>query len=150
MKISSFTIYFFALKQNMRDMIPQPTKAKPDEWVIVPRPTSGVTIQPKANITAPTRAEAAPALSCSSLSAITVELVKHKPMQVRSEAANTSYAQNGPSASMTKHSQRAEMRMPMAPDRVLCIGVLNFTETADPKPMRIALKPKIMLYAKAE
>ena len=65
----------------------------PVETMILPRPTSGETIPPKANPSAPSSAEAVPALSCSQSIASVLEAVKVSPSIDKRPISSTSYIQ---------------------------------------------------------
>ena len=59
----------------------QTTKAAPVEYIVLPRPTSGETMPPKANPAAPSRADAVPDSERVHSMASVVEVVKVRPIE---------------------------------------------------------------------
>ena len=87
-----FTIdYFLLCGSKNSEKEAHTTKRMPMERIMSPIPTNGETMPPKRKMMAPTKAEAAPALLCSSFIAMATVLVKHSPLHANRTTISSSY-----------------------------------------------------------
>lgn len=117
---------------------------------MLPIPTSGDTMPPKAKPVAPNTADAVPALSRSMFIAIAVVDVNVNPIENNSKNSKDSYSQNGPSDHSTKNSASDTMSIPTLPVNVPYSVWRNFTDKAAATPIATELIAKNALNASAE
>ena len=83
--------YFLLCRSKNKEKEAHATKRMPMERIMSPIPTNGETMPPKRKMMAPTRAEAAPALLCSSFIAMATVLVKPTQRHEATKAFHLDY-----------------------------------------------------------
>lgn len=94
------------------------TNIIPVETKIFPMPTKGETMPPKEKLTAPSNAEAVPALVRSHSIANAVEVVKVIPIINSTASSNNSYTQKLQPKDNAAHSSTEKTSIPMQPINV--------------------------------
>ena len=105
---------------------------------------------PNEKLTAPSNAEAVPALVRSHSIANAVEVVKVIPIINSTASSNSSYTQKLQPKDNAAHSSIEKTSIPMQPINVPFSGRRNFTENAAAPPIAMALMLKHTLKAKGE
>lgn len=122
----------------------------PVDTMISPIPTRGETIPPNANPSAPSKADAIPALARSLSIANVLEAVKVSPSMESNPRSSNSYTQKLQSAQRARQRKNETITMPALPLYNACSGWANLTaETAD-SMIAIALTPKQTLNINGE
>ena len=112
---------------------------------MLPIPTSGETIPPKAKPTAPNSADAVPEFSRPLSMASVVDEVKVRPSMKMTASSNSSYTQKLHSSHRANSSNAENINIPRLPMNVPLSVLWNLTDDAAAMPMASELTPNTML-----
>lgn len=118
--------------------------------MMLPMPTNGETIPPKANPSAPNKAEAVPALLRSQSIAKVLEAVKVSPSIDRRQINSSSYIQKLQSKANATKSKADIITIPKLPQCNACSKRRNLMAVVADMAMKTTLIPKHTLNSKGE